>query len=278
MTACSHCGRDLPEDAAFCPACGRRAGGDAGDTGRAFPLDIQHAEAKWFGLEPPVLVLVVMAVLVVLGIVLVTGDNFAVGVIALILAACLLPSFLAGARRWPDAPLARVGLSTAERVRDEADVAVVSISTWSNAGRELVRLRKEQFTLRRERDATIRELGLSVYSDDGRADELKAAAKELDERIEANEREQAKTMAGAKRRVRKERAAVVSTQIIPPDEASGPLPEERVEDEREPVNPDDVGLDPEREDGGERGAEPGSAPEGDPQEGDAPGEERKQAE
>ena len=278
MSTCSHCGAELPEGAVFCPACGRRTDGDAGDTARAFPLDIQHAEAKWFGLEPPVLVLGVMAVLVVLGIFLLTGDNFALGVIALVLAACLLPSFFAGARRWPDAPLARVGLSTAERVRDEADVAVASISTWSSAGRELGRLRKEQFTLRRERDATIRELGFSVYSEDGRADELKAAAKELDERIEANEREQAKTMAGARRRVRKQRAAVVSTEIIKPDEASGPLAEERVEDEGEPVDADHVGLDPEGEDGGERGAEPGSAPERGAQEGDAPREERKQAE
>jgi hypothetical protein len=139
-----------------------------------------------------------------------------------VLSLCLLPSFLAGARRWPDTPFARVGVSTAERVRDEADVAVASISTWSRAGRELVRLRKEQFQLRRERDAAIRELGLSVYSEDGRADELKASAKDLDERIAANEREQQRTVAGARRRVRKGRAAVVSTEIIKP----GPDPSE----------------------------------------------------
>lgn len=219
MNACSHCGAELPAAAVFCPSCGRRtdAAADAGDTARAFPLDVQHAEARWFGLEPPLLVLGVMAALLVLGIFLLLGDSFALGVIAIVLALCLLPSFLAGARRWPDAPFARVGVSTAERVRDEADVAVASISTWSSAGRELVRLRKEQFGLRRERDATIRELGLSVYSDDGRADELKAAAKELDERIAANEREQAKTMAGARRRVRKQRAAVVATEVIRPD-------------------------------------------------------------
>ena len=34
---------------------------------------------------------------------------------------------------------------------------------------EVVHLRREQFTLRRERDAKIRELGQSVFDDDGRA-------------------------------------------------------------------------------------------------------------
>ena len=139
--------------------------------------------------------------------------------VAIVVAVCLLPTFLAGARRWPDTRIARAGISTADRVRDEADVAVTSISTWSRAGRDTVRLRKEQFQLRRERDAKIRELGQSVFEDDGRADELKAEAKELDERIAANERELQRTIAGARRRFRKQRAAVVATEVISPEES-----------------------------------------------------------
>ena len=105
-----------------------------------------------------------------------------------------------------------------DRVRDEAGVAVESISTWSRAGREIARLRKEQFQLRRERDAKVRQLGPAFYTDDGRADELKAAAKELDERIAANERALQRTIAGARRHTRKERASVVATEIRPPEE------------------------------------------------------------
>ena len=243
---------------------------------RGFPIDVHHAGARWFGLEPPVLVLAVMAVLLLLGIVLLASGNLA-GVVAIVLAACLLPSFLAGARRWPEAPFARVGVSTAERVRDEADVAVASISTWSRAGRDVVRLRREQFQLRRDRDAKIRELGTSVYEEDGRADELKAQAKELDERIASSERELQKAVAGAKRHVRKERASVVGTEILTPEQ-SGALTGEGEENEGEPVDADHVGLDPEDEDGGERGAEPRSAAEGDAEQGDAPGDKGKQAE
>lgn len=222
MDACAHCGNELPSNAVFCSSCGQRTdlpAGDAGDTVRAFPIDVQHAQPRWFGLEPPVLVLSIATVLLVLGIVLLAVGSIALGVIAIVVAICLLPSFLAGARRWPDAPFARVGVSTAERVRDEADVAVESISTWSKAGRDVVRVRKEQFQLRRERDAKIRELGVSVYEEDGRADELKVAAKELDERIAVNERELARVVAGARRRVRKGRAAVVATEVIKPDQA-----------------------------------------------------------
>ena len=138
--------------------------------------------------------------------------------ISIILAACLLPTFLAGARRWPETRLARAGVSTAGRVRDEADVAAESISTWSKTGRQVVRLRKEQFQLRRERDAKIRELGVSVFEEDGRADELKASAKELENRRLRNEREQQRAIASARRGTRKRRAAVVATEIIQPDQ------------------------------------------------------------
>ncbi len=159
-----------------------------------------------------------MLVLLVAGIVLIVMDALVVGVISIVFAACLLPTFLAGARRWPETRLARVSVGTADRVRDEADVAVESISTWSKASRDVIRLRKEQFQLRRERDARIRELGVSVFAEDGRADELKASAKELDERRLRNEREQQRAIASARRRTRKRHAAVVATEIIEPEQ------------------------------------------------------------
>ena len=217
MSACSHCGGDLPASAVFCPSCGRRT--DAPPTEvRDVPIDVQHAEARYFGLGQPIFVLSFAVALLVLGVVLVVAGSVALGAIAIVLAFCLLPAFLAGARRWPDTRVARAGVSTADRVRNEADVAVASISTWSRAGRDVVRLRKAQFQLRRDRDAKIRELGQSVFEDDGRADELKAAAKELDDQIAANERELQRTIAGARRRVRKGRAAVVATEVITPAE------------------------------------------------------------
>jgi hypothetical protein len=221
METCSHCGGTLPADASFCPSCGRRT--NAPPAHRDFPLDVQHAQPHYFGLAPPVFVFSAALALLVLGIVLIASGALAFGVIAIIAAACLLPTFLAGARRWPETRLAQVGVSAADRVRDEAGVAAESVTTWSRAGREVARLRKEQFRLRRERDAKIRELGAAVFADDGRADALKAEAKELDEQMTSNERALERTIASARRRVRRERAAVASTQVIAPvrtDEAS----------------------------------------------------------
>jgi hypothetical protein len=221
VSTCTHCGGDLPAQAVFCPSCGRRTdlAADADDV----PVDVQHAQPHYFGLGPPILVFSLGAGLLVLGVILLVAGSVAVGVIAIVLALCLLPTFLAGARRWPETPIARAGISTADRVRDEADVAVTSISTWSRAGRDVVRLRKDQFRLRRDLDAKIRELGRAVFEEDGRADELKAEAKELDDRISVNERALERTIAGARRRVRKDRAAVVATEVIRPDEANAPL-------------------------------------------------------
>jgi hypothetical protein len=212
VDACAHCGGELPANAVFCPSCGRRT-----DAPPTEPVDVQHAEPRYFGLGPPVFVFSLCAGLLILGVILLVVGSIGLGVIAIVFGVCLLPTFLAGARRWPESRIARAGTSTADRVRDETGVAVSSISTWSRAGRDSVRLRREQFQLRRERDAKIRELGQSVFEDDGRADELKAAAKELDERIAANERELEQTISGARRRVRKQRAAVVATEVISPE-------------------------------------------------------------
>jgi hypothetical protein len=191
---------------------------------------LRPLEPRYFGLVSPGFVLPIAAGLIVLGIVLVVIGPWVAGVIAIVAGACLLPTVVAGVRRWPtrSSPLVQASVKTAERVRDEGAVAVESISTWSKAGRDLVRHRRRQLQLRRERDAKIRELGVSAYTEDGRADELKAAAKELDEQIEANERAMQRTLAAARRRIRKERAAVAATEVIgpePADEADESKPE-----------------------------------------------------
>lgn len=211
MDTCSHCGGEVPPSATFCPSCGRRT--DATEPADA-PIDVQHAQPRYFGLGPPIFVFAVSVVLFLVGIVLLLAGSVAFGVLALVVALGLLPTFVAGARRWPDSPIARVGVSAADRVRDEAGVAVESISAWSRAGRDVARLRKEQFQLKRERDALIRDLGQSVFDEDGRADELKATARELDERIDRNERALQRAIASARRRTRKGRAAVAPTEVI----------------------------------------------------------------
>jgi hypothetical protein len=195
------------------------------------PIDVQHAEPRYFGLAAPDVVFSAAVVLLAVGIALLVAGYLA-GLIAVVLAICLLPLFLAGARRWPDSPLARLGIGTAERVRDEAGVAAGSISAWSRAGRDVARLRREQYRLRRERDARIQRLGVSFYSDDGQADTLKAEARAFDDRIEASRRELETAIAGARRQMRQSRAAVVPTEVIEPEPEASVQPAQ----ESEPVD------------------------------------------
>ena len=222
MDTCSHCGGTLPADATFCPSCGRRTDAPPVDV-RDVPIEVQHAEPRYFGLGTPVFVLAAAAVLLLLGIVLAATGFVVVGIVAIAVAVCLVPAFLAGARRWPETSIAQIGVSTADRVRGEAGVAVESVSAWTRAGRDVARLRKEQFQLRRRRDGIVRELGVSFYSDDGRADELKAAAKALDEQMASNELALQRAVASARRQTRKGRATVVATEVIKPE----PVPEPR---------------------------------------------------
>ena len=78
----------------FCPSCGRRTDLPAPEP-REEPIDIQHAEPRYFGLASPVFVFGVLLALLVVGIVLVVLGALVVGVITIILAACLVPTFLA---------------------------------------------------------------------------------------------------------------------------------------------------------------------------------------
>jgi hypothetical protein len=169
------------------------------------------------GLGRPLVVLGVAVALVVAGIVVLVTASFGVGLLLIIGGVCLLPFFASSVETWPDSRVARASVNTAGRVRNEADVAVQSLSTWSRTGRDLVRLRRQQFQLRRERDARIRELGISAYREDGRTDELRTAARELDHQIDAHERSIERSLSRARTRVRKERATVAKTEVIAPE-------------------------------------------------------------
>ena len=195
--------------------------GRAPAIGRDVPIDVQHAEPRWFGVGPPVFVFGVAVALVALGIVLIATGALVLGVVALLLAVALVPSFLAGARRWPDTRLARAGVVAADRAATKRASSQARSRRGPGPG-DVVRIRREQFRLQRQRDARIRELGAAVYAEDDRAEELKAAAKALDERIDRNERELARTIAGARRTVRRERASVVTTQIVEPEDTQKP--------------------------------------------------------
>ena len=74
---------------------------------REEPVDLHVAEPRYFGLGPPVFVFSVALVLLVVGIVLIVRGQVGLGALAILISVCLLPTFLAGARRWPDGTRSR---------------------------------------------------------------------------------------------------------------------------------------------------------------------------
>jgi hypothetical protein len=245
LESCPTCSTPLPPDAHFCPGCGRQTelGADTPppddlpveEPGAAVPVTVREAEPQYFGLGAPALVFAVAVVLLVLAVLLLALGNWVAGLLLLAASFLLLPAFLAGVRRWPESAVAQLSLRTADRARDEASVAAEAISTWSRAGREVVRRRKEQFGLRRELDDKLRELGRSVLDADGATPALTAEARELDERLRASEQELAETLASARRHVRSERAAISSTEVLKGDDETAQALAESDEAEAEPA-------------------------------------------
>jgi hypothetical protein len=182
------------------------------------PVTVREAEPEYFGLGAPALVFGVAVVLLVLAVFLLAVGNWVAGLLLLAAAFLLLPAFLAGVRRWPESRIAQLSVRTADRARDEASVAAEAISTWSRAGREVVRRRREQFQLRRELDDKLRELGRSVLDADGATPALTAEARALDDRLRESEQELAETLESARRRVRSERASIASTKVLQADD------------------------------------------------------------
>ena len=288
LAPCPTCGAVVAPGAKYCAECGARVAPDVVEEAPPeleldgpddeVPVAEHVAEPQYFGLGPPLFVFTVAVVLFVVAVVLVALGSLVLGLLLLVVSFLLLPAFLAGARRWPDSGLARLSLSTAQRARGEASVAADAISTWSRAGRDVVRLRSEQFRLGRDLDAKLHELGRAVLDDDERVPQLTTEARALDERCRRNEAELEAVLHGAKSRVREERAAVVATEVRRPEEESGALAGEREEHEGEPVDAEHVGLEAEHEHGGERGAEPGGGVEDAPQQRERPADERQQPE
>src|SRR5688500_9586082 len=115
---CPTCQASIAKDARFCSSCGARL--DAGDTQAVplpptepgpVPVNIAHAEPRLFGVVPPVLAFGLACVLIGVAVVTFVMGNWAVGLIALGLAALLFALFLGAARHAPTSPVARKALA-----------------------------------------------------------------------------------------------------------------------------------------------------------------------
>ncbi len=102
------------------------------------------------------------------------------------------------------------------------------MAAWGRAARDVVRLRREARSFRREREPILRSLGDAVYRDDEPlVKTLLERIREIDRELEKSEEARAEALAAARRHVENERGAARATQQFTVDDpATSEKPEE----------------------------------------------------
>jgi len=176
-------------------------------------VEVASAEPRIFGAVPPVLALVVGVAGLALGIVGLASGALVAGFVLLIAGACLTALALDASRRWPNSAIPRISTAITHGVGARMGFVRASAGAWSGASREVVKMRREVKSLRREREAHLLALGEVAYREDAKGMEaLREELSEIDAGIEKRETRIADELGRAKERVKRERAAVPQTQ------------------------------------------------------------------
>jgi hypothetical protein len=258
--SCVGCGAPLPDAARFCPGCGRPVDPETGTTVRSelpasetgpVPVSIAYAEPRWFGVTPPMVLLVLSLAGFVLAVVLFAIGHWPVGLILVGVAILLFTGFLEVARRKPDAAVTRLSAEAIDGMRARAGSALEALAARGRAGREAARLRNELVRLHAHRRELLVAFGDAVYRGDD-PDPLRRELEAVDEHARGLEAELHELLVATRERIEKARLAVQDTQMVqvpepypPPDEGTPPMPVPIPEpspppDEGTPPQPDPV--------------------------------------
>lgn len=127
--------------------------------------------------------------------------------------------FYGAARRNPGDPVARRVFASTHHLRGWVAFARASTAAWARALRDLVRLRGESRSLRREREPALRSLGDAAYrEDEPLVQTLRERIREIDTELAKREEARTEALAAARRHVDEEREAATATQRFSVDE------------------------------------------------------------
>jgi len=201
---CSTCGAASAWDARFCQQCGR-------------PLD--ERSPHYYGVLSPGPAFVLGCLLLVAAVIAVLAGSVIAAIILIAIAVVALVFFYEAARRNPDDRVAWFVASSGDHLRGWVRLAAASVAAWTRAGRDVVRLRRESRSLRREREPTLRLLGDAVYrEDEPLVQTLLERIREIDGELEKREEARVEALATARRHVDEERGAAGPTQRFTLDE------------------------------------------------------------
>jgi hypothetical protein len=189
------------------------------------PVHVTAASPRYFGITPPLAVLLLTAASVALAIlVLVQGHPIAAALL-FVAAALFATVFVAAVRRSHESALGRVWAGASAAIRDRAGFAVEAVSAQSGARIELFRLRRELADLVRERGEAARALGEAVYGGaEEQAEQARNRIRELDDALAAKEGEMNTVAAEANERIERAQLQVQPTAVVEPPNVPEPMP------------------------------------------------------
>jgi hypothetical protein len=208
---CSACGAASAWDAKFCQQCGRRLDDEA---------------PRYYGALSPGPAFVLGGVLLAAAVIALVAGSVIATIVLLALSVVAFVFFYDSARRTPADPVARRVVASGHHLRGWASFARRSTAAWAHALRDVVRLRRESRSLRRQREPTLRSLGDAAYrEDEPAATELRERLRQIDEELAKRAADQAQAVAAARRQTDEEHEAAQATQRLSVDDiASGGEP------------------------------------------------------
>ena len=211
---CSACGAASAWDAKFCQQCGRQ---------------LDEESPRYYGALSPGPAFVLGCVLLVASVIALIAGSVIAAIVLLAFGVATLVFFYDAARRNPSDPVAHRVFSSAHHLRGWAAFVGTSTSAWAHALRDVVRLRRESRSLRRQREPTLRSLGDAAYrEDEPAANELRERLRQIDEELAKRAADQAQALAAARKQIDEEHEAARPTQSLSVDDiASGGNPKKK---------------------------------------------------
>ena len=218
------------------------------------PVTVAHAQARWFGVPPPLVLLGLAAASFVAAIVLFAAGSWPAGLGLLGGALLFASAFLEVARRRPDSGLTRASSVAADGARSWASSRLELVRARTSSLAEAQRVLGARAVIESERRMARLRLGEALASQD---EEAAAAARERLEGLERAEKGLHGRLEASKarsdERIRQVHLATQQTMIVqprtpvpepypPPDEGDPPVPApvpepspQRGEDSRRPA-------------------------------------------
>jgi hypothetical protein len=211
---CLACGAGAEASARFCSQCGRLLEGES-----TAPVASERTPPHVFGVASPDALFAAACLFFVFAVVAFAAGSWILGAILLAPTLALLVLFYGATRQaHGESTVARIASRAIHRTRAWASFGGRSLGAWTDAGRDVFRLRRESRALRHERDRIRLELGDAAYRDDETSvNALRSRMHEIDEGLTARERARTATVARARRRVEEEHGAARPTQQLSVD-------------------------------------------------------------